>query len=266
MSDRSVGFVGVGAMGAPMARYCIASGYVVSGHDVSQSAINSLLEMGARTASSPRELAMDSDVTILMVQTDHQARDVVLGSDGVLAGARPDSILMICSSLRPSTVKSLSQTARERGVKVVDAPVNGGVPAAEAGNLVFLVGGEDADVERCQPLFSAMGSAAFHVGEVGAGQIAKLANNLMLWGSLVTAAEALTLAKSLSADIPRLRRALEQSSGASWALQHWDQLKVLTWANKDLEIINELAIAEGIDAPLAASLRNIMSAFEMPQL
>ena len=163
----NVGVIGVGNMGGAMARNLLKNGYQVTVHDVVASSVDALVKDGARRAGSPKEVAESSDVVVVMVINDRQTIDVVTGDDGILDGTRPGTVVVLCSSLRPTTVTSLGALAEAKGVSVLDAPVTGGERGAIDGTLAFLVGGDEGEIERVTPVLRAMGEHIVHAGPLG---------------------------------------------------------------------------------------------------
>jgi 3-hydroxyisobutyrate dehydrogenase len=191
-----VGFVGLGNIGKPMARRLAAAGLPSTVYDVVEAAVDELAREGATPARSPRELAGRSDVVGVCVRDDADVRAVVLGDDGLLAGAAAGSVIALHSTILPSTVREVGAEAAERGVGVVDACVTGGAAAAGAGKLTVIAGGEAAHLERCGPVFGAYATRVVHTGPLGSGAATKLCNNLMTYLAWLSAFESLHLARA----------------------------------------------------------------------
>lgn len=246
-----VGIVGLGRMGLPMARHLVRAGFAVSGFDRDPQHGTALAEGGGLALRSVEEVARQCEAVLLMVADDAQVKEVALGPGGVLEAAGPDTVLIISSTVKPSTCREVAAAAAGRGIGVVDAPVAKGQRGAEAGTLTVYVGGASALFQRCRPVFEAFGKEVVHIGEeVGAGQVAKLANNLILWASVVAVHEALTLAARLGVPPARLRPALLEGSADSYALRELHLIN-LTWPHKDLLQAMELAAELGVTLPLA---------------
>lgn len=190
------GFVGLGSIGRPMARRLCRAGLITTVYDLVPSAIEELLAAGAAGASSPRAVAAASDVVGVCVRDDADVEAVVLGDDGLLAGAAPGAVIAIHSTILPRTVRALGAAARARGVGVVDACVTGGPTGAEQGRLTYMVGGDPADVERCRPVFATAARSVVVTGALGTGAATKLCNNLMTYLGFLAAFEATTLARA----------------------------------------------------------------------
>jgi 3-hydroxyisobutyrate dehydrogenase-like beta-hydroxyacid dehydrogenase len=245
-------------MGLPMARHLAAAGFGVWGCDLDAERGAALARAGGRVAVTPGAAAAATDATLVMVADEDQVRRVVLGSEGVIAGARPDHILIIGSTMGPDACTRVARDARGHGLRMLDAPVCKGQRGAEAGTLTVLVGGTRALFEHCRPIFKAFSEHVFHVGEsVGDGQTAKLVNNLMLWTGVVGAHAALTLAQRLGLSPVRLRAALQASSAESWALRELDRIQ-LTWPEKDLAQIAAAMDAVGASLPIVGPVRETL--------
>jgi 3-hydroxyisobutyrate dehydrogenase-like beta-hydroxyacid dehydrogenase len=242
-------------MGLPMARHLAAHGFATSGYDIDEQRCAALVAAGGHVAATPRALGGTCDAILIMVADDGQVTEVVLGTQGCLESARAGTALIISSTVKPATCTAIADRVRASGVGVLDAPVCRGQRAAEAGTLTVLVGGEAALVERCRPIFEAFGDHVFHLGEqVGAGQVAKMANNLLLWTGVAGTHAALTLAARLGVQPSRLRTALQASSADSWVLRELDRIN-LTWPDKDLAQVVEMAEELGLSPGLIESVR-----------
>jgi 2-hydroxy-3-oxopropionate reductase len=200
----TVGFVGLGVMGAPMARNLLQAGHSLVVHSRSRGPVDELAEAGAEPASSPREVAERAGVVITMLPDSAAVEDVVVGSDGVLAGASSGDLLIDMSTIHPTVSVAIAEAARERGVAVLDAPVSGGDVGARDGALSIMVGGEPADFERAQPLFDVLGKTIVHVGEHGAGQVVKACNQVVVGITIAAVSEALVLGSKAGVDPERI--------------------------------------------------------------
>ncbi|MCC6848994.1 MAG: NAD(P)-dependent oxidoreductase [Deltaproteobacteria bacterium] len=195
MSTRA-GFVGLGSIGRPMARRLCEAGLTTTVYDLAPDAVAELVAAGARAAASARAVAAASDVVGVCVRDDVDVQAVVLGDDGLLAGAAPGCVIAIHSTVLPHTVRALGATARARGIGLVDACVTGGPTGAAQGRLTYMVGGAPADVERCRPVFATAARAIVPTGALGSGAATKLCNNLMTYLGFLAAFEATTLARA----------------------------------------------------------------------
>ncbi len=188
-----VGFVGLGIMGKPMARNLMEAGYELMVHNRSRGPVDELASEGAEAAESPREVAEKSDIVITMLPDSPQVQEVVAGEDGVLEGIKESSLLVDMSTISPVVTEELAAAVKEKGVGMLDAPVSGGDVGAIEGTLSIMVGGEEEDFERAKPLFEAMGKTVNHVGPVGAGQVTKAANQIVVALTIEAVSEALVL-------------------------------------------------------------------------
>ena len=192
MAER-VGFIGLGIMGKPMAKNLMDSGFELAVHNRSPEKAEELGEAGATVAASPREVAEDSDVIITMLPDSPQVREVVTGEDGVLEGIDEGSLLIDMSTISPVVTEELAEAVKEKSASMLDAPVSGGDVGAIEGTLSIMVGGDEDDFERASPLFDAMGKTVTHVGPIGAGQVTKAANQVVVALTIEAVSEALVL-------------------------------------------------------------------------
>ena len=191
------GFVGLGNIGKPMAKRLVHGGLETTVYDVVDAPVRELVELGAKAAASPRELAAACDSIGICVRDDADVLDVVHGDDGLLAGAVPGSVIAIHSTVLPNTVEEVAVAAAERDVGVVDACITGGAALAEQGALTYMVGGDAEHLERCRPAFETSAQKIVHAGALGNGARAKLCNNLMTYLSWTAAYEGVCLARAV---------------------------------------------------------------------
>ncbi|MDR7429494.1 MAG: 2-hydroxy-3-oxopropionate reductase [Armatimonadota bacterium] len=203
-----VGFVGLGIMGKPMARNLLRAGYPVTVHNRSRPPVDELVAEGAADGGSPRGVAEQSEVVITMLPDTPDVEQVTFGPQGLVEGLRPGSVLVDMSTISPVATRSIAARLRERGVEMLDAPVSGGQRGAEEGTLSIMVGGDPQTFERVRPLFQALGKSVVHVGPVGAGQVCKACNQVVVALTLQAVAEALVLAERNGVDPARVRQAL----------------------------------------------------------
>jgi 2-hydroxy-3-oxopropionate reductase len=192
MAER-VGFIGLGIMGMPMARNLMEAGYELVLHNRSPEKAEELGKEGATVAATPREVAEKSDVVITMLPDSPQVREVVAGENGVLEGISEGALLIDMSTISPVVTEELAEALKEKGASMLDAPVSGGDVGAIEGTLSIMVGGEKEDFERARSLFEAMGKTITHVGPVGAGQVTKAANQVVVALTIEAVSEALVL-------------------------------------------------------------------------
>ena len=267
MSDiRRVGVVGLGRMGLPIATHLVGAGFEVYGYDPDPPRAEALGAAGGMLGESARAVATRAQAVVMMVADDAQVETATLGSDGVLAGLPEGGVILIASTVKPATCRKVRDAAAPRGVGVLDAPVALGQRAAEEGRLTVYVGGDRALFERCLPVFRAYGREVVHIDdEVGAGQVAKLANNLVLWASVVAVHEALAMAERLGVSPGRLRHALVHGSADGYALRELHLIN-LTWPHKDIEQAIQVAADTGTPLPLAAHVRSLIGTLTKDEL
>lgn len=265
---KPVGFVGLGRMGAPMARRLLdwPGGLIV--HDVRPEALEPFRAAGARTADSPREVAASADVISLMVRDDAQVEEVLSGPAGLLETAAPGTVVAIHSTIAAATATRLAGTHGPRGIDIVDAPVSGGAPGAAKGTLAVMVGAGEKAFERCRDVFAHWAGHTMHAGPPGAGTRAKLARNLLHFVSFAAAAEAQRLAEAAGLDLIELGKVVRHSdavTGGPGAImvrgttapitrdEGWYPIfaHVRDLGHKDLALALELGAELGVDIPLA---------------
>jgi 2-hydroxy-3-oxopropionate reductase len=203
MSDterKKVGFIGLGVMGAPMARNLLAAGYEVVAWNRSAGPLEEIAAAGARAADGPAAVAGEADLVISIVKDDAAVREVLGGPDGAIAAARPGALVIDMSTVSPAVARELAVEAATREVAFLDAPVSGGDVGARDGTLSIMVGGDGGEVERARPVFEVLGSRVTHVGAAGAGQVAKACNQVLVAVIFGGLAEALVLGSKLGVD------------------------------------------------------------------
>jgi 3-hydroxyisobutyrate dehydrogenase-like beta-hydroxyacid dehydrogenase len=244
--DSTVGIVGLGAMGRPIAGRLTAAGYRVVGCDPHATAV------GVDLRATPREVAAEAALVLVLVGSDEQVLDVVCRpEDGLLAGTRPGHVILIGSTVAPATSLEAGRAAAPHGVEVLDAALARGAAQAEDGTLLVLAGGPVDVLARVRPVLDRIASDVHHVGGLGAGQVAKMLNNYLLWLAVVGNYEAMRLGTRMGLDAEALRSALLSSSGANWALDTWHRPRPMPWAEADMAIL--LACADEYRLPMAAA-------------
>jgi 3-hydroxyisobutyrate dehydrogenase-like beta-hydroxyacid dehydrogenase len=243
------GIIGLGAMGAQMARHMVNKGFAVTGYDIGAEAARRGEGFGVRVVPSPAEVGRHAEVVIVMVATDEQVAEVIDRS-GLLDSLAPTSVICIASSCSPETCREMAALAAPKGIGILDTPVVLGQEAADNGAVTCYVGGDEASVTRARPVLAAFSKQVLHVGGVGTGQITKSINNMLLWACMVANFEALSFAKQLGVDVPRLIEALGHGSGANWSLSRWGK-STGKWAEKDMDVALELAQEAKMPMPLA---------------
>lgn len=250
MTEHRAGLVGLGLMGAPMSQHVLAAGMQLTCFDLDPEALREAERHGARTVDTPAAVADSSDVSVVVVPTDDDVREVCLGEQGLLSAASAGSVVVICSSVTPRTCREVAEAAATRGVEVLDAPLTGGIRGAERGDLTLLVGGEPAALEKARPVLDTFSQKLHVLGPVGAGQVGKTVNNVIHWGEIVVITEALALGAELGLDVSTLRPALSDASVDSRTLRELHTMR-FTWPEKDLA--NAFDMAEEVGAPLPAA-------------
>jgi 3-hydroxyisobutyrate dehydrogenase-like beta-hydroxyacid dehydrogenase len=255
---RRVGIVGLGKMGFPMARHLRKAGFEVSACDVSAAARKQAEGAGITMAISPKTVAAESDFVIVVVGFDAEAEAVVLGADGIATGGRPGLIVGIASTVAPRTMQKIAGKLAGSGIVLLDMPITRGEPAAEAGKMLTMVGGDVVAFEACKPALQTFASSIYHVGDLGAGQVGKMVNNLILWACISANHEGLGLAKKLGVDPERLRTALIDSSAGNWALQTRPEEQPMPWAEKDMRIVLGEADRLRVSLPLCGVVTEVV--------
>jgi len=256
-----IGYIGLGLMGKSIARNILNAGFPLVVHNRSQSAVAELVREGALSAASPSEVAAQVDVVFTNLPDTPDVELVVLGENGIIAGAHPGLIYVDNSTIQPAIARHIAVVLGERGVLCLDAPVSGGDIGARQGTLTIMVGGSAEAVEVVHPVFAAMGKTVTHVGGPGAGQIAKAANQIMVAAQMVAMGELLIFAKKAGADPQKVVEAIKGGAAQCWTLDVKPQrlfsdnrspgFKAYMQA-KDMNIILETARQYGIPLPSAA--------------
>jgi len=215
----TIAFIGMGTMGAPMARRLLQAGHDVVAANRSAPALRAFEEDGGRSAPSAADAAEHADVVVTMLPDSPDVRDVLLGDDGVLSRMRPSSLAIDMSTIDPAVSRELAEAAASRGVRALDAPVSGGLAGAREGTLSIMVGGDAQDVESARPILDAMGSTVVHVGPHGAGQTVKAANQFLVAGNLALVAEAIVFLERQGLDVDGALAVLAGGLAGSAVLQ-----------------------------------------------
>jgi 3-hydroxyisobutyrate dehydrogenase len=269
----TIGFIGLGNMGAPMAANLVKAEHRVTGFDLVPGAVEALTAKGGRGAKSAAEAVGAGDTVITMLPAGPQVRAVYLDDGGVLASARRGALLIDCSTIDVESARTVAAAAKRAGFDMLDAPVSGGTAGAEAASLTFMVGGEPAVFGRAQPLLSAMGRTIVHAGPAGNGQAAKICNNMILGVSMIAVCEAFALAEGLGLEAQTLFDISSKSSGQCWALTSYCPVPGPVPASpanrdyapgfaaammlKDLRLAQQAAGATATATPLGAAAANL---------
>ncbi|HMM53685.1 MAG TPA: NAD(P)-binding domain-containing protein [Candidatus Desulfobacillus sp.] len=210
-----LGFIGLGVMGRPMAQHLLAAGHELHVYARRAEAARPLVDAGARACASPAEVAAASEVVITMVTNGPDVEQVALGEAGLIHGARPGMVLVDMGTIPPETARRVAAALAEKGVDMIDAPVSGGEGGARNATLAIMAGGKAEVLERVRPLLETLGKTLVHIGPIGAGQVAKACNQLIMVATIEAAAEAMLLAQCAGADPEKVRQALAGGSAGS---------------------------------------------------
>ena len=265
----TIGFIGLGNMGGPMAANLVKAQHHIEGYDIAAGAAARLVESGGHAVPSSAAAAAAGDIIITMLPAGPQVREVYFGPDGVLAHARPGALLIDCSTIDVATAREIAAAAAAKGLQMIDAPVSGGVIGAEAATLTFMVGGDAAAFARAEPILSAMGRTIIHAGPAGNGQSAKICNNMILAASMIAVCEGFALAEKLGLSAQTLFDICSKSTSQCWAMTGYCPVPGpvpaapsnrgyaagFTAANmlKDLRLSQQAAGATGTATPLGAA-------------
>jgi len=255
-----VGFIGLGIMGKPMAQNLLKAGFELTVYNRTKPSLDVLVAAGAKVAASPKEVAERSDFVITIVTDSEAVKEVVLGKDGVIEGAHPGLVVIDMSTISPSVTRSVSASLAAKGAAMLDAPVSGGDTGARQGTLTIMVGGPDQAFEDSLPILKAMGKKVEHMGGTGAGQLTKLANQILVACNMVGVCECLNFAKKAGLDVGKVIDSLSAGAATSWSLVNLGpkvekrdfapgfKVKLL---QKDLRYL--LSAADDLNAPLPAT-------------
>jgi 3-hydroxyisobutyrate dehydrogenase-like beta-hydroxyacid dehydrogenase len=262
MNAGKVGCIGLGNMGGGIAANIIKAGYNTTVFDIRTEAMSRFRELGAATAATPADAGRDASILCVTVLNDADLESALLGDDGALGTMPAGSVVVVHSTIAPDTCRRMSAAAARTGVRFVDAPISGGAEAAADGTLTLMIGGADEVVATCAGVFDAISARRFHVGGVGAGQIAKLVNNLMSIVNRIAVGEGLALARKGDLREDTVLDLLRASSGNSWQVEHWRSMQAVAststtgaegmaaMARKDLGLVLELAREYQLAVPL----------------
>jgi 2-hydroxy-3-oxopropionate reductase len=264
-----VGYIGLGLMGKSIARNILKAGFPLVVHNRSQAAVEELVSEGARAAASPAQVAEQVDVVFTNLPDTPDVEAVAMGAGGILEGAKPGLIFVDNSTIKPATARRIAEVLGEKGMLCLDAPVSGGDVGARQGTLAIMVGGPAEALEKVRPVFQAMGKTVTHVGEAGAGQIAKAANQIMVAAQMVAMGELLIFARKAGADPQKVVEAIRGGAAQCWTLDvkpprlfagnRAPGFKAYMQA-KDLGIVLDTARQYGIPLPAAATHAQLFQA------
>jgi len=257
-----VGFIGLGVQGKYLAVNLAAAGHDLMVHDRRPEPVGELVALGARAGASGREIGAHGEIVEICVLDDEQLRSVVLGPDGVLAGAAPGTIVAVHSTVEPGTIAALAAAARERRVELIDAPVSGSETGARNKTMSYMVGGSPEAFEKCRPVFATSGPKITHVGPLGAGIRAKLAHQLIICVNMLAAAEGMRLGRAAGLPQDMLQKVVHEGAAQSLVADRWGQLRLAPHANgvfyKDLQLCLKFAKELGLSVPGAALAQQLL--------
>jgi len=256
-SKERVGIIGVGRMGLAMAKHLVKHGYTLTVCDIDAGNAEKARALGANVAATPAEVGKAASFVILGVGYDDEVNAVTLGENGALQTLVAGGIVAVSSTVSPDTVKALDEQARKKRIDVLDAPICRGRWFADEGKLLALFGGKPDVIARGRAVYSTFCSDIADLGEVGHGQVGKAMNNLLLWVTSIGLIEAGRIAETTGIDLPKLRDALQMSSGKSQALEDWDQTSFM-WALKDMQIVSKMADKAGLSLPVTGAVKELV--------
>jgi len=270
----NIGFIGLGIMGRPMAKNLLKAGYALTVYD-KFAAMDDLVALGAKAAKSNKEVAAHSEVIITMLPNSPQVREAVLGADGVLDGARSGTILVDMSSIAPAAAQEICAAVKAKGVVMIDAPVSGGEPKAVDGTLAIMVGGDAKAFETVKPILEKLGSSAVRVGEIGAGNVTKLANQIIVALNIAAVSEAFVLATKAGVDPQAVFNAIKGGLAGSTVMNA--KIPMILDGNfkpgfrielhiKDLQNALDTGHALNVPLPLTANIMETLQALKSGEM
>lgn len=258
--------IGLGTMGLPMALNLLQAGYTVTVHNRNRQRETAALDRGATGAASPQEAAQAAEIILTCVSDSPDVEAVILGDRGILHGAQPGSVVIDLSTISPKVTRQIAAQLQTREIAMLDAPVSGGSEGAEQGTLSIMVGGEAAVLERVRPVLEVLGQTITHVGPIGAGQVTKAINQIMVAGTYWAVAEGLALGQKAGLEMAQVVQAVGGGAAGSWGLRHRSANMLaneyplgfrLRLHRKDLRIALEVAQELGVVLPMAAYVEQI---------
>jgi len=268
---KKIGFIGLGLMGRPMAERLLAAGHPMIVHNRSQGPVREMVSKGAGSGSSPREVAANVNVVITMVPDAPDVEKIALGDGGIIEGAHDSLIYIDMSTISPSTTRHVGRILAGKGVRMLDAPVSGGVLGAQNGTLSIMVGGDESAFRECLPIFNVLGKTIVHHGELGLGEVAKLCNQILVSLQMLSVCEAFTLASKCGLDLNKLLESVRGGAAASWTLSNLAP-RILkgdlepgfraSHQNKDLKHLINLAYELKVPLPGVSLVQQLFSALE----
>lgn len=267
-----IGFIGLGIMGKPMSKNLLKAGYEVVVCDVVKAAVDELVAAGAKAAATPKEVAQQTDIIITMLPNSPHVRTVVLGENGVIEGAKKGSIVADMSSIAPLVSREVAEKLAGKGIEMLDAPVSGGEPKAIDGTISVMVGGKKEVFDKCYPILKTMAGSVVHTGDVGAGNITKLANQIIVAINIAAVSEALTLASKAGVEPELVYQAIRGGLAGSTVLDAKAPMMMdrnfkpgfrINLHIKDLNNVLETSHGVGVPLPLTAAVMEMMQSLKV---
>lgn len=269
----TVGFIGLGNMGGPMASNLVKAGHQVTAFDLSQAALDAIVADGAKAAASAEDAVNGADIIVSMLPADRHVKSAYLGDNGLIKTLTQQQLVIDCSTISSDTAMFVGEQLKQASIPFIDAPVSGGVGGAKAGTLTFICGGTEENVDRARSVLNDMGKNVFRAGDVGSGQIAKICNNMLLSVLMVGTSEALQLGKANGLDPKVLSEIMQASSGNNWTLQVYNPCPgvmegvpssndyqggfLVDLMTKDLGLAQKTALDSGATTPMGSLTRNL---------
>jgi 2-hydroxy-3-oxopropionate reductase len=267
-----IGFIGLGIMGKPMSKNLLKAGHQLVICDINKDAVEELKQAGAEVAGSPKEVASQTNIIITMLPNSPHVKQVVLGKDGIVEGAKKGCIVADMSSIAPLVSREVHDALAEKGIRMLDAPVSGGQPKAVDGTLSIMVGGSQADFDELLPIFKAMGASVVLTGGIGAGNVTKLANQIIVAVNIAAVSEALVMATKAGVDPELVFKAIRGGLAGSTVLDAKAPLMMarkfdpgfrINLHIKDLGNVLETSHEVGVPLPLTSAVMEIMQALKV---
>ena len=218
----TIAFIGLGNMGAPMAANLLKAGHTLKVFDLVAQSVQALVSQGAQGAQTAQQAVDHAEFVITMLPASKHVESLYLGENGLLKHCPKNALIIDCSTIAADSARRVASAAAQLGLSMIDAPVSGGTGGAIAGTLTFIVGGDAQDLDRARPILEKMGKNIFHAGAPGAGQVAKIANNMLLGIAMAGTAEALALGVANGLDPKTLSEIISKSSGCNWAVEKYN--------------------------------------------
>jgi 2-hydroxy-3-oxopropionate reductase len=267
-----IGFIGLGIMGKPMSKNLIKAGYELVVNDINKAAVDELIAAGAKSAATPKDVAEQTDILITMLPNSPHVKNVVLGENGIIEGAKKGAILADMSSIAPLVSREVAEKLAEKGVEMLDAPVSGGEPKAVDGTISVMVGGKQEIFDKCYPILKAMAGSVVRTGDIGAGNITKLANQIIVAINIAAVSEALVLASKAGVEPELVYKAIRGGLAGSTVLDAKAPMIMdrnfkpgfrINLHIKDLNNVLETSHGVGVPLPLTAAVMEMMQSLKV---